>query len=328
MRKVFETMLDCMEKGENTVLTTIIEDKGSVPRGKGSVMLIGTKGCLAGSIGGGAVEAESVRNGFLCLQNKRSETKEYNLSLQEETLGMACGGEVRVNFQYVDAKSELWKNTAKEIIGRINEGKSGQLLLKTRDNPEPEPVCLVNCPLDMENLTMQENTVAVSYTGEERVIIFGAGHIGAALTPLLKSVGFRVTVMDDRPEYVTRERFPLASELICDSFQKAAQRANFAEDDYVVIMTSGHLHDFEVEEQVLRFDTAYVGVVGSKKKIKTVNEKLRNAGICEEKIAGIHTPIGISIKSVTPEEIAVSIAAEMILVRAERRENKAKQINY
>ena len=322
MRKVFETMLDCMEKGENTVLTTIIEDKGSVPRGKGSVMLVGESGCLAGSIGGGAVEAESVRNGFRCLQNKRSETKEYNLSLQDATLGMACGGEVRVNFQYIDAKSEIWKSTAKEIIGRINEGKSGQLLLKTTDDPDIKPVYLTNCPLDMENLTLQKNTAAVSYTGEDRAILFGAGHIGVALTPILKSVGFRVTVMDDRPEYVTRERFPLASELICDSFQKAAQRANFAEDDYVVIMTSGHIHDFEVEEQVLRFDTAYVGVVGSKKKIKTVNEKLRKAGICEEKIARIHTPIGISIKSVTPEEIAVSIAAEMILVRAERREKQ------
>ena len=91
-------------------------------------------------------------------------------------------------------------------------------------------------------------------------------------------------------------------------------------EDYVVIMTNGHEHDFQCEVQVLRRETAYVGVIGSRKKTAYVNQRLREAGIPEEKIAFVHTPIGTAIKAVTPEEIAVSIAGEMICVRATRRE--------
>ena len=91
-------------------------------------------------------------------------------------------------------------------------------------------------------------------------------------------------------------------------------------EDYVVIMTNGHEHDFQAEVQVLRGETAYVGVIGSRKKTAFVNQRLREAGIPEEKIAFVHTPVGTPIKAVTPEEIAVSIAGEMICVRAARRE--------
>ena len=91
------------------------------------------------------------------------------------------------------------------------------------------------------------------------------------------------------------------------------------EDAYAVVVTSGHLHDFEVLEQLLRRDLAYVGVIGSRKKTAAVNEKLRAAGIDEERLARVHAPIGLAIGAVTPQEIAVSIAAEMIAVRAERR---------
>ena len=93
------------------------------------------------------------------------------------------------------------------------------------------------------------------------------------------------------------------------------------DDDYVVIMTNGHRHDFVVEEQVLRGQYAYIGVIGSRTKTASVNALLRQAGISEEAIAAVHTPIGTAIKAVTPEEIAVSIAGEMICVRATRRED-------
>ena len=99
------------------------------------------------------------------------------------------------------------------------------------------------------------------------------------------------------------------------------------DDDYVVIMTNGHRHDFVVEEQVLRGQYAYIGVIGSRTKTASVNALLRQAGISEEAIAAVHTPIGTAIKAVTPEEIAVSIAGEMICVRATRRENAGVQLH-
>ena len=151
-------------------------------------------------------------------------------------------------------------------------------------------------------------------------MIFGAGHISKALVPLLSSVGFRPVVFDDRPQFATRERFPQADQVVCGDFTRIRDYLTVEPEDYVVIMTNGHEYDFQSQVQVLQGKTAYVGVIGSRKKTAFVNQRLRDAGISNEAIAFVHTPIGTAIKAVTPEEIAVSIAGEMILVRAERRE--------
>ena len=155
----------------------------------------------------------------------------------------------------------------------------------------------------------------------EGAILFGAGHCSVALCPLLTTVGFRVTVVDNRPELATRERFPTADAVLCCDLAHINDAVTIGDDDYVVIMTNGHRHDFVVEEQVLRGQYAYIGVIGSRTKTASVNALLRQAGISEEAIAAVHTPIGTAIKAVTPEEIAVSIAGEMICVRATRRED-------
>ena len=135
-------------------------------------------------------------------------------------------------------------------------------------------------------------------------------------------MGFRPVVFDCRPELATRKLFPTAEEIICGDFTSIKDHLTVTEEDFVVIMTNGHMHDFHVEEQVLRGPFAYVGVIGSRTKTASVNRRLREAGIPEESIAQIHTPIGTAIQAVTPAEIAVSIAGEMILCRAERRGDK------
>jgi xanthine/CO dehydrogenase XdhC/CoxF family maturation factor len=156
----------------------------------------------------------------------------------------------------------------------------------------------------------------------ERALLFGAGHISQALCPLLVTVGFRPVVFDCRPELATRKLFPTAEEVICGDFTSIKDHLTVTEEDFVVIMTNGHMHDFQVEEQILRGPFAYVGVIGSRTKTASVNRRLREAGIPEESIAQVHTPIGTAIQAVTPAEIAVSIAGEMILCRAERRGDK------
>ena len=135
-------------------------------------------------------------------------------------------------------------------------------------------------------------------------------------------MGFRPVVFDCRPELATRTLFPTAEEVICGDFTSIKDHLTVTEEDFVVIMTNGHMHDFQVEEQILRGPFAYVGVIGSRTKTASVNQRLREAGIPEESIAQIHTPIGTAIRAVTPAEIAVSIAGEMILCRAERRGDK------
>ncbi|MFR0768790.1 MAG: XdhC family protein [Dysosmobacter sp.] len=147
-------------------------------------------------------------------------------------------------------------------------------------------------------------------------MIFGAGHIARALVPLLRSVEFRPVVYDDRPALADPAAFPDAERVVCGDFRNIAGTLPLSPEDYVVVMTSGHLHDLEIQEQILRQELAYVGVIGSRAKIAAVNARLREAGISEEKLCTVHTPVGTPIKAVTPAEIAVSIAGEMIYERA------------
>ena len=154
----------------------------------------------------------------------------------------------------------------------------------------------------------------------ERAIIFGGGHCAQALAPLLHTVGFRVTVFEEREEYGCRENFPSAERIIVGDYTRIGDSLQLTAEDYIVIMTNGHSFDLEVQDQVLRGDFAYVGVIGSRKKTAAVNAKLRKRGVSEEAISRVHTPIGTPIKAVTPEEIAVSIAGELIYTRALRRE--------
>ena len=312
MNGIFTTLLYEMEKHHDTVLCTIIADSGSTPRGKGAQMLVGDAGLLSGTIGGGAVEGGAIALGRTLLRERRSAVHEYKLRHNDgEDIGMVCGGDVTVHLQFIAAGDPVWKELAGSVLQRIALRQPGALVLALdggapalRDVPETDSA-----------------HIALPLPIGERAILFGGGHCSLALCPLLTTVGFRVTVVDDRPELVTKERFPTADAVICCDLERVTETVSIGEEDYVVVMTNGHSHDFAVQEQVLRGKYAYIGVIGSRAKTASVNARLREAGISEAAIASVHTPIGTAIKAVTPEEIAVSIAGEMICVRATRREN-------
>lgn len=147
--------------------------------------------------------------------------------------------------------------------------------------------------------------------------IFGAGHVGLALEPVLRYVNFRTVAIDDREEYANRERFPEAAEVkVIKDFKHSFEDIKTDEDSYIVIVTRGHMGDYDVLRDALKQKSAYVGMIGSRKKNKMLFDMLREEGYSEEDIARVHAPIGLSIQAETPEEIAISIAAEMIQVRA------------
>ena len=311
MNGIFTTLLYEMEKHHDTVLCTIIADSGSTPRGKGAQMLVGETGLLSGTIGGGAVEGGAIALGQTLLRERRSAVHEYKLRHNDgEDIGMVCGGDVTVHLQFIAAGDPVWKELAGSVLHRIARRQQGALVLAL-DGGAP---ALQDAP------ETDSAHIALPLPIDERAILFGAGHCSLALCPLLTTVGFRVTVVDDRPELVTKERFPTADAVICCDLERVTETVSIGEEDYVVVMTNGHSHDYEVQEQVLRGRLAYIGVIGSRAKTAAVNAKLRAAGVPEEAIASVHTPIGTAIKAVTPEEIAVSIAGEMIYVRALRRE--------
>ena len=317
MNNIFTTLLYQMEKHHDTVLCTIIADSGSTPRGMGAQMLVGEKGLLCGTIGGGAVEGQSIELGKKLLQERRSTVHEYKLHHNDtEDIGMVCGGDVTVLFTFIPASDAAWRALASSLLERIAKYQPCYLSLPLTG----QGGCLTDEP-------PKDGAFSLPVAIGERALLFGAGHCALALAPVLKSIGFRVTVFDDRADLVTKERFPAAESLICGDFGHIAQYITTEPEDYIVIMTSGHTHDFEVQEQILRRPAAYVGVIGSRAKTASVNARLRAAGVDEAAIASLHTPVGVAIKAVTPAEIAVSIAGEMIYERALRREQAGIQVH-
>jgi xanthine dehydrogenase accessory factor len=148
------------------------------------------------------------------------------------------------------------------------------------------------------------------------LIIFGAGHIGSALSNMCKMLGFITTVVDNRPEFASKEKLPWADSVIADDYQKALQDLSFSDTTYVVILTHRHVHDFEILDYCIKQPFSYLGMIGSRKKVANAFEQLKEKGVDEETIKRIHAPIGINIGAESPEEIAVAIAAQLVAVRS------------
>jgi len=150
--------------------------------------------------------------------------------------------------------------------------------------------------------------------------VFGAGHCGAALAAVLPVAGFATVVLDDRPDFAHQRRLPAADEVVVlKSFERALDALSLDEESYVVIVTRGHAHDKTVLAQALRTPAGYIGMIGSRKKVAATFAALRSEGFSEEELARVHAPIGLSIGAETPGEIAVSIVAQMVEIRAQRR---------
>lgn len=200
----------------------------------------------------------------------RSKTRELRLRRDgsAQSTGMVCGGDVTVYFRRIPVEEQAWDTLAAEVLRRVSVREKGWLV-QPLDGEMPY---LTDDEADKENCFTMPLPVG------ERAVIFGAGHIARALVPLLCTVGFRPVVFDDRPQFATRERFPQADLVICGDFTRIRDYLTVSPEDYVVIMTNGHEYDFQAQVQVLRGETAYVGVIGSRKKTAFVNQRLPGGG--------------------------------------------------
>ncbi len=178
----------------------------------------------------------------------------------------------------------------------------------------------------------EEDTIlAEPYYPEPQLIILGGGHIAKPLSELGHRAGFVVTVVDDRPTFANQGRFPQAERVICDSFESCFNQLNINKSSYVVIVTRGHRHDLVCLKETLKYTTAYTGMIGSKRRVKSVRELLLEEGYPEEQVARVNAPIGIDIGAVTPDEIAISIIAEVISHRRKgtgSNSTAVKKINW
>ena len=330
MRKIAEHIVGACRAGEPLVLVAVAESKDSTPRKAGTLMLVSADGLACGTIGGGAIEA----HGIACARRLLGSTvhRFENMGL-EERLGMVCGGSASLLYVPICGGSAVWAEVAGELLRCFGQRTPAYLALSCDDDLQQsgEGVAL----LDADGALLAGDGVAPGdqVCGQKgrcvvngwlmlpvplpvRAVVFGGGHVGSATVSALSRVGFSCTLFDCRPEFANAGNSHGAQQVVVGDYSDIAASLTFDERDYVLIMTYSHQHDFAVLEQVLRQPLAYVGFMGSRRKIATARERMLEAGISESVLNAVHMPIGLDIKAETPEEIAVSIAAECILHRA------------
>ena len=329
MRNMLKTIKDKLEHGQSLVLVTVIASSGATPRGAGARMLIGSEGRICGTIGGGAVEYRSEQIAAQVLAEKTSLGHDFTLTKDDvQNLGMICGGACNVFFHYLpagdghtialcaEAEEQFRKGSALWLLTSL--GENGRMGLYADDlgywgMDVSEPLPLSRHPERIGDIFAEQ----INAPG--RVYVFGGGHVAQELVPVLSHVGFRCVVMDDRAEFTRPELFPGAEEVICGDLTRIRDYMTIGSEDYVCVMTRGHSHDTVVQAQVLRCRPTYCGVIGSAFKAAGVRKTLKEEyGLADEELDLVTTPIGLPIKGETPAEIAISIAAQMILHRAER----------
>ena len=162
------------------------------------------------------------------------------------------------------------------------------------------------------NMKEKKSLIIEPFIPKPRLIVFGGGHIAIPLSEFASKVNFSVTIIDDRPFFANNIRFPKAEKVICESFENSFSLINLRESDFVVIITRGHRYDGVVLREVLKHDFSYVGMIGSKRRVKGMMEELLVEGFSKDKLNLVNSPIGLDIKAITPDEIAFSIIAELI----------------
>lgn len=338
LKELYLRMQETLAHGEDIVLVTVIASSGSTPRGMGAKMLVFQNGESFGTIGGGAVEHAARLSAKDVHQNRRSFTRGYTLAPnQVADLGMICGGNVTVYFQFFSGADNQAKAVVSHILSLYEQNRDSWLITSIREGGvwdmatyDVENGLLFSSRITLENLSPLLKSRAVLQQGEPTyyveplvragsVYIFGGGHVSQELVPVLSHIGFRTVVFEDRPEFADPALFPGVAEVVRGDFSDIGSAVTIGGSDYVAIMTRGHQADYEVLLHALRTPATYVGMIGSRTKVKKTLSRILEAGLSETDAARVHSPIGLAIEAETPAEIAISIAGEMILHRAQAR---------
>ena len=346
MKEITKAAIGLLESGESFVQATILSSSGSTPRSEGACMLVLGDGTIRGTVGGGALEGGIIKAAPEVMREKRPRVINVVLDGNDvNAVDVICGGAAAVLVDYINAahpgnivfykelQSALRSGTQSRIVTVLpKSGGSATrcqcLMLKEgpplgADGIDPAVVSAIESrsggydaftKLDSFDVYLHSvGTDGVAY-------IFGAGHCGEKLAPVLSSIGFGVVVIDDRSEFASIERFPFADEIIVpDTMDSPLKDRIFGSDSYIVIVTRGHVHDELVLRAALKTSAGYIGMIGSRRKREAIYEHLLADGYAQSDIDRVFSPIGLPIEAETPEEIAISIAAEMIQVRAGMR---------
>jgi len=299
--EVLQAILSEVEAGRSIALCAIVATRGSTPQPAGTMIAVDQAAKITGTLGGGCVEAD-VRRQAHALLSESARSKLITFALDQDfgyDDGMLCGGQMDVAASVVTPAAD--PTLYRQALDSLHAGGSATLPVRV-DTGQGR----VEYQIRLE--------------AAPELAIAGAGHIGRVLAAIAANLGFRVHVVDDRADYANADRFPPPIRPVVGHIAKTLASWEASAATYVVIVTRGHKHDEAALKAVLGRPFRYVGMIGSRRKIKAIFDDLRNEGATGEQLERVHAPIGLSINSVTVEEIAVSIAAELISVRrAERR---------
>jgi xanthine dehydrogenase accessory factor len=368
MKALFQKIIDCIQHGQNVALATVLGRKGSLPMSKRAKMLVFPDGSIMGTIGGGKLEDDVIREAQQTLINGIPKVLGIDLTSEQiEADGLTCGGTVEI---FIESFTPETLTTVLHEITRICSDSSPAAIItllnetSCRDFKTGKPLQVSNRKLIVHSDgaivgTLGDKTVdteivqiVLPHIGQDYLntftldiseqtarkfgvfpetqlqifletvlslptaYLFGGGHISLHLSTLLHFVGFDFVVIDDRKEFATPHRFPEAKECIAHDFEHVFDVLFFnPPSSYFIIITRGHKSDLIVLEQAIRTGAKYIGMIGSKRKIALLFQHLQEQGISQDLLDNVHAPIGVEIGADTPEEIAISIAAELIKVR-------------
>lgn len=334
MKVLVKTLADTLRQGQTAVLCGIVEGLGSSPRSSGARMLVFADGTFSGSVGGGALEGKCLDEAArLFLSPEKYRLLSFELTAaQAGASGMICGGAVKILLQrFTQEDLPFFANALDRqdnplLLTVIPSDAGPFLALWTEtdgtDAPLPDTVRAqlsgksgARRPFSLE--TEKTRVLAEPLSAPATVHVAGGGHVGLATAHLAHFTGFEVVILDDRPEFANTRRFPQAREVrVAEDFGNCF--GTLGHGDYVVIVTRGHLHDRHVLAQALRTRAGYIGMIGSRSKRDAVYASLLEEGFTQADLDRVRCPIGLDIGADTPEEIGLSIVAELITVRAGR----------
>ncbi len=339
----WKDLVEALQTDSRAAVCTIIKKSGSVPREVGARMLVREDGSITGTVGGGIGEHDVIQAAIAGIKAGKSCLLDYSLAGEKGLDSAAiCGGHFTIFIGCWSQTEDL--ELASAIAATLNGGKTHSLcesLPQTDTSPvertllDPTGNRIVSSPamisLPLPNAAVNGNkseSIAVKLLLNEtpgfliseitlppRMVIFGGGHLALPLVEMANWCRFAVTVIDDRPEFSTSKRFPLADQVITAPMKDVADLYIPGANTWLVLITREHKHDYILLKQLLGTEYAYLGMIGSRRRTTKVKQRLIDEGFAKTEIDNLHSPIGLEINAQTPAEIAISILAEIIKVK-------------
>jgi xanthine dehydrogenase accessory factor len=334
---------DTLAKGRSVVAATIVTNEGSTPRTAGSKMLVFADDSIAGTVGGGLAEGMVMTAAAEVSGSGVAQLMDFDMTGQaDKGADLICGGKMRVFLERLDPDAvtrQLFASLAELlarggrglIVTELDTAKAPDrcLLLPNGNIVGPNPGAEVLAEAKSQGRSIMA-PIVIACQGQryflepalspDPLVICGGGHVSRPTGQLATTVGFRVTIIDDRPEFANPERFPFAAETAAiDPAKGWLVGREIGPAASIVIVTRGHAHDYNALAEALRTPAGYIGMIGSLPKRDAIYARLLADGFTQDDLNRVKSPIGLEIAAETPEEIAVSIVAELIECRAARR---------